>query len=102
MKLSTRLLIKFSENIGPVKLLPQTVMLVQHGTGQICIVNRAPKDSITVSSGQINVAIASVLSTCCANQANCAGGQNKIVVIRGAATNVIDLSVQALGQNCTP
>ncbi|ESK90736.1 hypothetical protein Moror_4094 [Moniliophthora roreri MCA 2997] len=75
-------------------------IIVQQGSGQICIVNRAPNTIVTITAQQVNDAINNVLSSCCGGNAQtCAGGQDKITADTG---NVIDLSVQGLGQDCTP
>ncbi|EEB89043.1 hypothetical protein MPER_12913 [Moniliophthora perniciosa FA553] len=74
-------------------------IVVQQGSGQICIVNRAPNTIVTISAQQVNDAINNVLSSCCGGNAQfCSGGQDQITADTG---NVIDLSVQSLGQDCT-
>jgi hypothetical protein len=75
-----------------------SVDIVQQGNGQICIVNSAPNTVANLSGDKINDAINTVLLTCCGSAFNCAGGQQKITATTG---NVIDLSVQGLGQDCT-
>ncbi|KAF8860834.1 hypothetical protein BDZ45DRAFT_299707 [Acephala macrosclerotiorum] len=88
-----------SENFGGLTLTANSVSITQQGSGQICIVNRAPNTSVYINGGQIDDAIAAILSDCCGSNTFCAGGQFKITADSG---NVIDLSVQGLGQNCTP
>ncbi|OAQ58667.1 hypothetical protein VFPPC_14846 [Pochonia chlamydosporia 170] len=87
------------ENFGSLSLQPRSASLFHQGNAQICIVNRAPNTVVTISGTQINGAISAVLNKCCTNAGNCGGGQQKIT---GPNGNVIDLSVQAQGQNCTP
>ncbi|KKP02907.1 hypothetical protein THAR02_04972 [Trichoderma harzianum] len=86
------------ENFGSVTLQPRSAQIFHQGNAQICIVNRAPNTVVTISGTQVNGAISSVLNQCCTNAGNCGGGQEKIT---GPNGNVIDLSVQASGQNCT-
>ncbi|KAK9444941.1 uncharacterized protein G6M90_00g106900 [Metarhizium brunneum] len=87
------------ENFGSVTLQPRSALRFSQGNAQICIVNRAPNTVVTISGNQINGAISAVLNKCCTNAGSCGGGQQKIT---GPNGNVIDLSVQAQGQNCTP
>jgi len=61
-------------------------------------VNRAPNTVVNVNDSQINDAIQTVLDVCCNSKFSCSGGQEKITAASG---NVIDLSVQGLGQDCT-
>jgi len=88
------------ENLSGQTLNAHSQIVIQQGSGQICIVNRAPNTVVTLSAQQVNDAISNVLSRCCGgNVQSCAGGQDKITADTG---NVIDLRVQGLGQNCTP
>lgn len=84
--------------MGSVTIKPKSVNITPQGSGQICIVNRAPNTVVSVNGGQINDAIQTVLDVCCNSQFSCDGGQEKITAASG---NVIDLSVQGLGQDCT-
>ncbi|KAI5460631.1 hypothetical protein BGZ63DRAFT_359018 [Mariannaea sp. PMI_226] len=87
-----------SENFGSVTLQPRSAYTYHQGNAQICIVNRAPNTVVTISGTQVNGAISAVLNKCCTNAGSCHGGQQKIT---GPNGNVIDLSVQGDGQNCT-
>ncbi|KAF9260482.1 hypothetical protein L218DRAFT_907041 [Marasmius fiardii PR-910] len=87
-------------NLPNETLNSRSQIIVQQGSGQICIVNRAPNTVVSITAQQVNDAINNILGTCCGGGAQtCAGGQDKITAETG---NVIDLSVQGLGQNCTP
>jgi hypothetical protein len=88
-----------SENFGSVTMGARSASIIHQGNAQICIVNRAPNTVVTISGTQVNGAISAVLNKCCTNSGSCHGGQQKIT---GPNGNVIDLSVQGQGQNCTP
>jgi hypothetical protein len=80
--------------------IPQHRALIWiQGTAQICIVNRAPSTAVSLTGSEINDAIDDVRDQCCGSSSTCSGGQQKITAESG---NVIDMSVQAVGQNCTP
>ncbi|KAI9862322.1 MAG: hypothetical protein M1813_004798 [Trichoglossum hirsutum] len=81
-----------------VTLRPKSVSITQRGSAQICIVNLAPNTEVRVSPEEVDDAVSTVISGCCESQFQCAGGQQKITATTG---NVIDLSVQGLGQDCT-
>ncbi|KAK4083808.1 uncharacterized protein Triagg1_1470 [Trichoderma aggressivum f. europaeum] len=87
-----------NENFGSVTLQQRSARIFHQGNAQICIVNRAPNTVVTITGTQVNGAISSVLNQCCTNAGNCGGGQEKVT---GSNGNVIDLSVQASGQNCS-
>ncbi|CAI7628069.1 unnamed protein product [Penicillium manginii] len=79
--------------------IPQHRALIWiQGTAQICIVNRAPSTAVSLTGSEINDAIDDVRDQCCGSSSTCSGGQQKITTESG---NVIDMSVQAVGQNCT-
>jgi hypothetical protein len=72
-------------------------VIAQH-SAQICTVNRAPNTQVHITSSQIDEAIRGVLEECYGSEQYCSGGQYAITADSG---NVIDLSVQSLGQSCT-
>ncbi|KAI0148049.1 hypothetical protein F4776DRAFT_605752 [Hypoxylon sp. NC0597] len=84
-------------NLGTQTLGPRSARTIVQGSGQICIVNRAPAATVTVDDFLINNAISALLNFCCPGE-TCSGGQDKITASSG---NVIDLSVQDLGQDCS-
>ena len=93
-------ILPLSADLGAQTLNPESQIIVQQGNGQICIVNRAPNTIVSITADQVNDAINNILEDCCSgNPQTCSGGQDKITADSG---NVIDLSVQGLGQNCTP
>ncbi|KAI1415848.1 hypothetical protein F5Y13DRAFT_186702 [Hypoxylon sp. FL1857] len=84
-------------NLGTQTLGPRSARTIVQGSGQICIVNRAPSATVVVADFLVNNAIGALLNFCCPEQ-TCSGGQDKITAASG---NVVDLSVQALGQDCS-
>ncbi|KAH8704390.1 hypothetical protein GQ44DRAFT_820080 [Phaeosphaeriaceae sp. PMI808] len=87
-----------NQGFGGVTLGPRSNFLNIHGNGQQCLVNRAPSTSVSVSGDQIGNGIAAIISRCCAGITQCRGGQFKITANSG---NVIDMSIQAVGQDCS-
>ncbi|KAI1327620.1 hypothetical protein F5Y16DRAFT_399196 [Xylariaceae sp. FL0255] len=55
-----------------------TAIVQPQGSGQICIVNRAPSTSVSLTASMINNAISSIENLSCAGKSTCAGraGQN--------------------------
>ncbi|OTA93860.1 hypothetical protein M434DRAFT_11249 [Hypoxylon sp. CO27-5] len=84
-------------DLQTLTLGPESAHTIVQGNGQICIVNRAPSSTVTVNDFLINNAITALLNFCCPDP-TCSGGQDKITAASG---NVVDLSVQALGQDCS-
>ncbi|KAI5459625.1 hypothetical protein BGZ63DRAFT_415163 [Mariannaea sp. PMI_226] len=86
------------ESFGDMILSPRSPYIYRRGDAQICVVNRAPDTFVSITGDQVNGAIFAVLNACCVDGDPCYGGQEKITSETG---NVIDLSIQAYGQDCS-
>jgi hypothetical protein len=84
--------------IGGFTIPAHTANMFPQGSAIVCIVNRSPTVSVTLSANDIQNAVLQVLETCCGAGVTCVGGQFKITA---QSQNVIDLSVQGQGTNCS-
>lgn len=87
-----------SDDIGDLRVPQADAIIFAQKSAQICIVNRAPATEVDVTGGQIKIAIDTVLNQCCGSLLTCGGGQQQITATSG---NVIDLSVQGVGSDCS-